>query len=1001
LQVAVHWESPPEIGKLSNLRSSRQIAKSVAKPLDFDNPIGAGCKLHSWQTEYVLVLRKNNRGQIYILLLAIILLAFVLRVYRLGHQSLWDDEAKSVWVSSWSVTEILVEQSQHEHPPLHYLLLHFWMPLAGESEFAVRFVSLFFGLLSVPTIYKLGKALGDSRLGLLAAFMAAISPFWVYFSQETRMYTTATFFSLSAVHFFARLLRSHRKLIGDRRRGLGLWLGYILTTLCSLYSHYFALFAIVVENLFLAALWRRYRPLIKSWALAQIGVALLFLPWLAFMAVGVISLEISQPERTILIGPNAPAYGLIATWLEGWRERKGLVNVFRTCLIAFGLGESTQPNLKLPLAAVFLIILIVGTVFLAKDRSSREAAPFLLLYLTVPILLGYLTAFPAERPYWSKYFIVASPAYYLLVAAGLAALWKRRIGLLIASLMFVACASGSSLFNYYFDPRYARFDFRPQIAYIETFPQDSDALMVNPRGLFTTFWHYYRGDLTYYPPPEETDTANIEATLRQIADRHSGLWVVKNVPNDFDPDETIEWWLTHHTYRTMTAWVGHNVFRYYSMPVDSEPVRHPLQVNFADQVLLTDYDLAVRATKYGHILQATLWWQALTEMDEQYLVSLRVLDQSGHLGGRKDIPPLGNFRPTVGWGKGERIEDHVGLLIWPGTPPGEYWVEVGLVNGSNGQPLVISSNHEPGITNQEGYRILLGPVTIGKAHAPPPIEELQFQYPVMVDLDGLRLLGYSLTSDELIRPGDTLPFVLFWQAREKIGRDYLISLQLQDKDGLAWGEHRSRPVEGAYPTNRWDEGEIVRDQRDWVVPPDVPSGRHRLLIGLIDGANGEQITQADLGWLTVEARERVTTAPSIKYPLVMNFDHQVRLLGYDLEENNLGPGDTLYLTLYWRAWAEMDKSYTVFIHLLDSDSHIRGQKDSVPGDGTLPTTSWVAGEIITDRYEIAIHSDAQPGRYVLEIGFYDADTGERLPVLNQEGQHLDDKVLLPTEITLE
>ena len=954
----------------------------------------------------MLGLGKNIKGQIYVLLLAIILLALALRVYRLGHQSLWDDEAKSVWVASWSVTEILVEQSQHEHPPLHYLLLHGWMPLAGESEFAVRFVSLFFGLLSVPMIYKLGEILANARLGLLAAFVAAISPFWVYFSQETRMYTTATFFSLSAVYFFARIFRSHRKLTGGRRLGLGLWLGYILTTACSLYSHYFALFAVVVENLFLVVLWRRCRSLMKSWALAQIGVVLLLLPWLAFIAVGVINLETSQPERTAFIGPNAPAYGLIATWLEGWRGRKSLVNVFRTCLIAFGLGESAQPNLRLPLAAVFLVILIVGTVSLARKRSSREVAPLLLLYLIVPILLGYLTAFPAQRPHWSKYFIVASPAYYLLVAAGLAALrrlggWAGKwlggwgggeIGGLVVGLIFVACASGFSLFNHYFDPQYARLDFRPRIAQIETFSQNSDALMVNPRGLFTAFWHYYQGDLTYYPPPEETDTASIEPALGQITDRHSGLWVVKNVPNDFDPDETIEWWLTHHTYRTMTAWVGHNVFRYYSMPVNSEPVPHPLQVNFADQILLTDYDLAIRATKYGHILQTTLWWQALTEMDEQYLVSLRLLDQNGHLGGRKAIPPLGNFRPTVGWTKGEQIEDHVGLFVWPGTPPGEYWVEVRLVNGSNGQPLGI-------VTNQETDYILLGPITLGKARTPPPIEELQFQRPVGVDLNGLRLLGYSVTA-ELIRPGDTLPFVLFWQAREKVERDYLISLQLQGEEGQAWGEDRSRPVEGTYPTIRWDEGEIVRDQRDWDVPLDVPSGRHRLLVSLIDEASSEQVGQADLGWVMVEARERVTTVPPIRYPLVMNFDHQVELLGFHLEETSLRPGDTLHLTLYWRALGEMDKSYTVFTHLLDSDSHIRGQKDSVPGDGTLPTTSWATGEIITDKYDIAIHSDAQPGRYVLEIGFYDADTGQRLSVVNQKGQRLDDRVLLPEGITL-
>ncbi len=60
----------------------------------------------------------------------------------------------------------------------------------------------------------------------------------------------------------------------------------------------------------------------------------------------------------------------------------------------------------------------------------------------------------------------------------------------------------------------------------------------------------------------------------------------------------------------------------------------------------------------------------------------------------------------------------------------------------------------------------------------------------------------------------------------------------------------------------------------------------------------------------------------------------------------------------------------------------------------------MAGEVITDKYEIAIHSDAQPGRYVLEIGFYDADTGQRLLVVNEEGHPLDDKVLLPEGITL-
>jgi hypothetical protein len=806
--------------------------------------------------------------------------------------------------------------------------------------------------------------------------------------------------------FFIRVLGSE-----ECRR---YWLGYVLCTTVAIHSHYLALWIIVAQVFFLAIVWLGQRFPLRRWIAAFVVVGVLLMPWFSLvLGLG----DLSAPVVTRQVGGaqiSGPLAMLIWIWQEGRANRAAitLADTLRQCLISFSVGDFITPDwAALLMSTIFLALFGVGLwgmwqrrwVMAPERRDSSigsSSVPYplllLLLYVFVPILLSYLVSFPVTRPHWTKYFITVVPAYHVALGAGLAELWKSKAGAGMAAAIFVTVVSLFSLHLYYHNPRYIRDDLRPAVRYLETFSQESDALLANPPGAFPTFWYYYRGSLPYYSPLERPID---ETKLEEIAATHSGLWVVINPPNDPDPDEAIEHWLTQHTYRTLTLWTGGVTFRYYSMPANREPVRHPLQVNFADQILLTDYDLAVQATKYSHILHATLWWQALTEMDEQYRVSLRVLDQSGHPGGRKDIPPLGNFRPTVGWAQNERIEDHVGLFIWPGTPPGEYWVEIRLVNGSNGQPLIIATDHETGNTKQKSDQILLGPVTIGKAHAPPPIEELQFQHPVGVDLDGLRLLGYSLTS-ELIRSGDTLPFVLFWQAREKIGRDYLISLQLRDEGGQAWGEHRSRPVEGAYPTNRWDEGEIVRDQRDWVVPPDVPSGRHPLLVGLIDKASGEQVGQADLGWMTVEAGARTFTVPSIRYPLVMNFDHQLELLGYELEESSVGPGDTLHLTLYWRVLAEMDKSYTVFTHLLNSDSRILGQKDSIPGDGTLPTTSWVAGEIITDRYDITVHSDAQPGRYVLEIGFYDADTGQRLPVVNQEGQPLDDKVLLPQGMIL-
>jgi hypothetical protein len=118
----------------------------------------------------------------------------------------------------------------------------------------------------------------------------------------------------------------------------------------------------------------------------------------------------------------------------------------------------------------------------------------------------------------------------------------------------------------------------------------------------------------------------------------------------------------------------------------------------------------------------------------------------------------------------------------------------------------------------------------------------------------------------------------------------------------------------------------------------------------------------------------------------------VELLGYDLAPNELRSGEAMHLTLYWRALNEMEVSYTVFVHMINKEDRIWGQRDSVPGNGTLPTTGWVKGEIIDDEYEFTVRPDAPPGEYLIEVGMYEAQTSRRLPVLGS--QKPEDRILL-------
>jgi hypothetical protein len=125
-----------------------------------------------------------------------------------------------------------------------------------------------------------------------------------------------------------------------------------------------------------------------------------------------------------------------------------------------------------------------------------------------------------------------------------------------------------------------------------------------------------------------------------------------------------------------------------------------------------------------------------------------------------------------------------------------------------------------------------------------------------------------------------------------------------------------------------------------------------------------------------------------------NFGGQIKLLGYTLEAEEIQPGDSVQSALYWQALANMETSYTVFTHLIDQDGRIMGQKDNRPVSGLYPTTEWTPGEEIVDRYEITTGLEIPPGEYSIEIGLYELDSGERLPVLDVMGLPKDSRAVL-------
>jgi len=134
--------------------------------------------------------------------------------------------------------------------------------------------------------------------------------------------------------------------------------------------------------------------------------------------------------------------------------------------------------------------------------------------------------------------------------------------------------------------------------------------------------------------------------------------------------------------------------------------------------------------------------------------------------------------------------------------------------------------------------------------------------------------------------------------------------------------------------------------------------------------------------------------PPLEAPL--NLGDAVALVAFRLDDTAVLRGETLPVTLYWRTLAPTNISYTVFVQVVDEGGVKAGQVDRLPCSGGCPTTAWRPGDVVGERYELAIDPGVQPGRYQLAVGMYDLVAGERLPHLDAQGNAIGDSLLLST-----
>jgi uncharacterized membrane protein len=385
-----------------------------------------------------------------------------LRLFHIGQQSLWFDEAFSLLLARQDISFILSNAAGDVHPAFYYLLLHFWLWL-GADETTIRLLSALLNVLTMPILYVVGARLLGRAVGSVAVLLFAITPSQIQFSQEARMYALLVLLSTLSIWCFlwAR----------DNDRWLA-WLCLAGTALIGLYTHYLSVFTLVALHLFALTSIGRWRLLMRL-LIIDVVIGLLFTP----------QLWIALTQVRIVAG-------------DYWLETPSLAMLISTPSLLFTNAAVPFAAIPIPVVLAALVLswviipLLAIQLFIAWRSGSQREKDALILLLSLALcapILSYLIS-QVKPIYLIRTLLTTIPACTLLLA------WlmvRLRYRLLVPLCMLaVIGVFATSLVFYYFDPCYSKEPFREVMAYIAAERAPGDIYLHTSGGSYLPFLAY-------------------------------------------------------------------------------------------------------------------------------------------------------------------------------------------------------------------------------------------------------------------------------------------------------------------------------------------------------------------------------------------------------------------------------------------------------------------------------------------------------------------------------
>jgi hypothetical protein len=243
------------------------------------------------------------------------------------------------------------------------------------------------------------------------------------------------------------------------------------------------------------------------------------------------------------------------------------------------------------------------------------------------------------------------------------------------------------------------------------------------------------------------------------------------------------------------------------------------------------------------------------------------------------------------------------------------------------------------------------------------------------------LHAYSLNTTQL-NAGEVLTATVYFRNQGQLPSDRFYA-RLVDADGYVWSEGQVRPrpgFEDAFGTR----SAVVESEAALLMPLGMPEGEYVLKMGYESAPAGQPIGEFVLpannpriavGWPTV-----FPPLGSVQAPMQINqvFQDELELVGYQLDDDQVKPGESVWLTLYWQALNGVSHDYVLALQLLDAAGAEVTYWLGRPLRSSYPTDRWQKQQAMQDPWRLDLPAQVPAGSYILRLALFDAETQAKM-----------------------